>query len=189
MASAVFAADIEIYAVSHGYHSGIVIPKRYINIDYLENANEFLYAKYIEIGFGDKEYYMLENDPTLFQGAKALFWSGGSVMHVVKINNNLKKTFPESNIYKLKATEGTLRLLNKYIFESFKYQDRKNPPLGKSRYLSGNFYDGSQTFSILNTCNTWVAKALEYAGYNINPAFVTTQYSLEILISYISEKI
>jgi uncharacterized protein (TIGR02117 family) len=183
-----FSVDLEMYVISHGHHSGIILSRKDINLDYIENSNDYSYAQFIEFGFGDKEYYMSEDDPTLLQGAEALFWSSGSVMHVVKINDSLKRTFPESNIYRLKANRENIRLLNRYIFESFKYHDRKNPPLGKSLYLDGNFYDGSQTFSALNTCNTWVANALQYAGYDINPSFVTTQYSLEVRLSAISEK-
>ena len=144
----------------------------------LINSKKLLDAKYLEFGFGDKEYYM-SNNPSTIQGIRALLWPTRSVMQVVKINKDLKKTFPESKIYRLKITEKKLRLLNEFIFRSFKTQNKKKYPIGKSLYLDGYFYEGHQDFYIFNTCNTWVAKALKVSRYDINPYFIFTQGSLE----------
>ena len=182
------ANDIEIYVVSHGYHSGIVLPRKHIKVDYLINSKKLLEAKYLEFGFGDMEYYM-SNNPSTIQGIRALLWPTESVMQVVKINKDLKKTFPESKIYRLKITKKKLRLLNEFIFRSFKTQNKKKYPIGKSFYLDGYFYEGHQDFYIFNTCNTWVAKALKVSGYDINPYFIFTQCSLERSLLRIAEQI
>jgi len=182
-----FADEMEIYVVSHRHHSGIVISGDYIRLNYLENSEKFLNAKYIEFGYGDRAYYMSSSEPGFLKGFNALFWPTESVIHVVRIDKNLKETFPTSKIFRIKVTEKKLRLLKKYIFESFKYQDKMNKPLGKGQYLDSYFYAGSRDFYLFNTCNTWVAEALKYSGYDINPYFVIKQGSLEHSISHISE--
>ena len=187
MANAAFADDMAIYVVSHRHHSGIVIPGDYIKLNYLENSKEFLNAKYIEFGYGDRDYYM-SSVKSFFLGVSALFWPTESVVHVVRIDKNLKEAFPTSKIYRIKITEEKLKLLKRYIFESFKFQDSMNKPLGKGQYLESYFYAGSRDFYVFNTCNTWVAKALEYSGYNVNTYFLTTQSALERSISHITEK-
>ncbi|HJO92768.1 MAG TPA: DUF2459 domain-containing protein [Victivallales bacterium] len=180
------AKKITIFVVSHRHHSGIVIPGNYVKLNYLKNSKSFLHAKYIEFGYGDRNYYMSTN-PGLSQGITALFWPTESVIHVVIINKSLEKIFPSSKIYKIRITEEKLRLLNKYIFDSFKYQNKNNPPIAKGRYLNSYFYAGSRNFYIFNTCNTWVAKALKYSGYNINPYFIASQSSLENSLKRISD--
>jgi uncharacterized protein (TIGR02117 family) len=186
MVNATFAVDIEIYVVSHRYHSGIVIPGDYIKLNYLNNSKKFLNAEFIEFGYGDRDYYM-STDPSVFQGMNALFLPTESVVHVVRIDKSLEETFPASKLFRIKITEKKLGLLKRYIFESFKYRNIKNKPVGKGKYPDSYFYAGSRDFYVFNTCNSWVAKALKYSGYDIHPNFITTQGSLERRISHISE--
>ena len=181
-----FADKMAIYVVSHSHHSGIVIPGDYIKLNYLTNSDKFLNAKYIEFGYGDRDYYM-SPDAGVFMGISALLWPTESVIHVVRIDKSLEETFPTSKIFRIKITEKKLSLLKRYIFESFKYQSIMNKPLGKGQYLDSYFYAGSRDFYIFNTCNTWVAEALEYSGYDVNPYFITTQGSLKRSISHIAE--
>lgn len=134
-------------------------------------------AKYIEIGFGDKRYYMSEN-PGFSTGVPAILLPTKSVMHVVKISQPLKQTFPYSRVFNIPVSQNQLRLLLQYIRNSFLIQNNEVSPIGNSLYLEGNFYNGKLKFHLFNTCHTWVAKALKHAGLKINPSLVITDNAL-----------
>ena len=54
-------------------------------------------------------------------------------------------------------------------------QDSRVIRLGRSQYSSGWFYRAEGAFSVRNTCNTWVAKALAQAGYPISTSAVRAE--------------
>ena len=172
-----YGDNTNIYVVIHDFHSGIVIKKSDISLNYLSNVMSFDNAKYIEIGFGDKRYYMSEN-PGFSTGVPAILLPTKSVMHVVKISQPLKQTFPYSRVFNIPVSQNQLRLLLQYIRNSFLIQNNEVSPIGNSLYLEGNFYNGKLKFHLFNTCHTWVAKALKHAGLNINPSLVNTDNAL-----------
>ena len=172
-----YGNNTDIYVVIHDFHSGVVIKKSDISLDYLSNVESFDNAKYIEIGFGDKKYYMSEN-PGISTGATALLKPTGSVMHVVKITQSVQQTFPYSKVFNITVSQSQLFLLLQYIRESFLIENDKVLPIGDSLYLEGNFYNGKLKFHLFNTCNTWVAKALKHAGLDIKPFLVITNDEL-----------
>ena len=92
--SLAYGAEHVIYIVTHEFHAGIIFSKSDISLDYLSNADFYDDAAYIEIGFGDKEYYMAE-EPGVIAGARALLLPTQSVLHVVKFNLPPQTTFPK----------------------------------------------------------------------------------------------
>jgi hypothetical protein len=49
---------------------------------------------------------------------------------------------------------------------------------GSGLYGESSFYDAVGTYTILNTCNTWTARGLKSAGYDISTAFKATAGSV-----------
>ena len=47
-----------IYLVSHGWHAGIVVKRADIPPGTWPQHNDFPEAEYLEVGWGDKDYYM-----------------------------------------------------------------------------------------------------------------------------------
>jgi hypothetical protein len=51
-------------------------------------------------------------------------------------------------------------------------------PASPSLFPSSRFYPATPKFSLLRTCNTWVAEALESAGVPVSPRMVITAGNL-----------
>lgn len=174
-------AEVEnnIYVICSGKHSGLVLPEKNADITYLANKDKYNNEKYIEYGFGDKEYYMSPKPPSIFLGIRAVLWPTQSVIRVSKADLKFDKKDNTIKLYPIKIDKIRLARLNKYIKDSFKLTDGKAHSIGYSSYGDGNFYSGTRNFYLFNTCNSWVVKALNFAGYDISTWFVITRYDLE----------
>jgi uncharacterized protein (TIGR02117 family) len=166
------------YAVSNGWHTGVIVPAQRINAllpgikarfikSNVDAANE---PAYYEIGWGDQGFYEAKEITTLI-AVQALFKSPGSVMHVVAVKNPAKE-FSNSQLVKFCINEEQLLNLEKFIVGSFAY-DAKSNIISRRPGLYGDsqFYKASGTYHFLNSCNTWAAKALRSAGFDISPTF------------------
>ena len=176
------------YAVSNGWHVGLVVPAGRMNALMPELKKRFDNAKassagvspspsspsrspaYYEIGWGDRGFYEAKEITTLM-AVQALFNSPGTVMHVVAVHHP-DKAFGRSHITKFCLTEAQLTNLETFIVNSFAKNTADNiisrrPGL----YGDSQFYEGAGTYHFLNSCNTWAAKALRSAGFDISPTF------------------
>lgn len=159
-----------IYLVSHGWHTGIVIKRAELPVSLLPERRDFPEAEYLEFGWGDREFYQTPAF-SLALALKAAFMSSGSVLHVAGFGSEVTHYFPASEIVEFKLSRQGFERLVGYIHESFA---RAGPealaPLGPGLYGESQFYRARGTFHLLNTCNTWAAKALAAAGYPLSPA-------------------
>ena len=175
------------FAVSNGWHVGLVVPAGRMNALMPELKKRFDNAKttsagvspspspsrspaYYEIGWGDQGFYEAKEITTL-TALQAMFNSLGSVMHVVAVHDPAK-TFGRSQLTKFCLTEAQLTNLEIFIVNSFAKNTTENiisrrPGL----YGDSEFYEGAGTYHFLNSCNTWAAKALRSAGFDISPTF------------------
>lgn len=168
----------EAYAVSNGWHTGVIVPAERINtlIPGIKNrfkvSNNALYstAAYYEIGWGDRGFYEAK-EITALMSLQALFNSSGSVMHVVAVNDPAKE-FAGSQMVKFCLNEAQLASLEKFIVSSF-VQDAQGQIISRRPGLYGDsqFFEGAGTYHFLNSCNTWAAKALRSAGFDLSPTF------------------
>lgn len=173
--------DYVAYAVSNGWHVGVVVPAGRINAllpdikkrfekTTANSAGVMQEASYYEIGWGDRGFYEAKEITTLM-AVKALFNSPGSVMHVVAVHNPLR-AFGRSQLTKFCLNEAQLTNLETFIVNSFTKNEAGNiisrrPGL----YGDSQFFEAAGTYHFLNSCNTWAAKALRSAGFDIKPTF------------------
>ena len=172
------------YAVSNGWHVGVVVPAGRINAllpdikkrfekTTANSAEVMQEANYYEIGWGDRGFYEAKEITTLM-AVQAMFNSSGSVMHVVAVHN-LAKAFANTKtnqLVKFCLNEAQLTNLETFIVNSFTKNETDNiisrrPGL----YGDSQFFEASGTYHFLNSCNTWAAKALRSAGFDISPTF------------------
>lgn len=169
---------VVIYLVSHGWHTGFVVPAGSIQ-DQLPGLKErFADTPFIEFGWGDKDFYQAKEITTGLT-LKALFWPTKSVIHTVAVPVKVDKYFPNSQVKKLCLSAGEYFSLIRYISASFyKNASGKIFELGNGIYGNSQFYKGVGNFYLLNTCNTWTAKGLNSAGMGISPVFKLTADSI-----------
>ena len=167
-----------IYLVSHGWHAGIVVNRADIPPGTWLQHNDFPEAEYLEVGWGDKDYYMTP-EPHLGITLKAGLLPSASVLHIVGFSGPVTRYFPYSEVIRVELSEPGLKQLCTYIENSYARDEvGLSQSLGPALYGDGRFYLSQETYHAFNTCNVWTARALRYAGCPITPAATLSVDSL-----------
>lgn len=167
-----------IYLVSHGWHAGIVVKRMDIPPGTWPQHNDFPEAEYLEVGWGDKDYYMTPS-PHLGITLKAGLLPSASVLHIVGFSGSVMRYFPHSEVIRIDLSEAGFERLCSYLENSYARDEAGlSQPLGPSLYGKGQFYLSQETYHAFNTCNVWTARALRDAGCPITPAANVTVDSL-----------
>ena len=167
-----------IYLVSHGWHAGIVLLRTDISESIWPATVEFSDAQYLEIGWGDRDFYQTP-DPHLGLILKAALLPTASVLHIVGFNEPVQTYFPYSEIIKIELSSVGFKYLTHAIVSSFATDKAGNiTSLGPGLYGNSRFYKSSETYHLFNTCNVWTARALRAAELPITPATVIRVESL-----------
>lgn len=158
-----------IYIVSHGWHTGIVLRRGDVQPDRWPEAADFSDAEYIEVGWGDRDYYRA-SDPGPWLAFKAAVWPTPGVLHVVGFRGSVSAYFPASEVVALAVSESGLERLSTLIGASHERDaSGRSAPLGPALYGQGRFYSSRERFHLFRTCNVWTAQALIAAGVDVSP--------------------
>lgn len=167
-----------VFIVHDSWHAAIVLRKEQLSDAALPELVDFPDARFIEFSWGDKDYFPDPNSG-FFMALKAAFWSSGSVLHLVGFDEALGKVYPRAEIIELRLSTPALERLIGYISQSVsRPQGQGRAPASAGLYSYSRFYPSSAKFSALNTCNTWVARALQHAGLPISPGGVISAAQL-----------
>jgi uncharacterized protein (TIGR02117 family) len=167
-----------VFIVHDAWHAAIVIRKMDIPTVVLPELRDFPSAEYLEFSWGDRDYFPAP-DGGLGLALKAAFWSSGSVLHVVGFKDAVENVYPGADIIAITLSEEGFQRLIKFISETFSRPHSPAPAEARPGLFSnGRFYSAEGKFSLLRTCNTWVAEALSTAGLPINPGYVITAGNL-----------
>ncbi len=166
-----------IFAVSHGWHVGLVLPAAPLMAQLPALKERFANASYFEIGWGDKGFYQSE-DITASLILQAMLSSTGAVMHVVSLPPSADApfdTFTSSEVVEFCASERELASLNQFVQHSFlKTRADRVIPTKPGIYGNSQFYEAAGRFHLFNTCNKWVAKGLLSMGLSVDPMLALT---------------
>lgn len=164
------APSKNIYLVSHGWHAGIVIQ----HVDVPEgicilHERDFPEAKYLEVGWGDQDFYQAP-EPTLGMKLKAALLPTKSVLHVVGFSDFVRNYFPNSEIIEIALSYEGFERLCTYIEQSYARDERGDfRALGPGLYGNSQFYESKERYHLFKTCNVWTARALRAAGAPVAP--------------------
>ncbi|KQT71348.1 hypothetical protein ASG51_10405 [Methylobacterium sp. Leaf465] len=177
------ADSIGIALVSHGWHSGLVLPRAALTgagsgPALASIATQFRAYPQIEFGWGEARFYRAT--PTLAQfdlglALAALFTPGGraGVVQVVGLERPVRDSFPYSDLVPLRVSKPGLARLLARLEGSFRLVDGQPAAGGPGLYGPSLFYDGAGRFSYANVCNHWAARLLHAAGLPITPVLDT----------------
>lgn len=167
-----------VHVVNHGWHASLIIPANHLNQEIPELRERFGTAAYYEVGWGDREFYQAQ-DPTIGLGLQALFRSKGSVVHVVAIPHSPAREFNRLEVISTCLTKQEMSSVSEFLANSFSHSHR-GPLVRLKQGLYGNsqFYAGKGRYSLLNTCNTWIARGLQSAGMHLSPSLILTSGSV-----------
>ncbi len=158
----------KIAITNHGWHTGIVLSAQdavEIMPFLLEKFGE---APFIEFGWGDRGFYQAQ-DITIGLALQAILWPTDSVVHVVAVYSNPEVYFAGSQVFELELTNSQLKSLRQFISNSFFHDSNERVvKTVKGVYGHSQFYQGEGTYHLFNTCNTWTAKGLKSAGFDLS---------------------
>lgn len=164
------AARRAVDVVSNGWHTAIVVP-RADAAGLLPEAGDFPGATFLEIGWGDRDYYQAPEATTGLALAAALTPTP-AVLHVAP-----RGRAPPAGveIIRVMLTEAGLGRLVTAIAGSFvRPKDGRAVPIGPGLAPGSRFYHARGTFHLFNTCNTWTARMLRAGGLAIEPSGIVT---------------
>jgi len=178
---------VEIFVVSHGYHSGLVLPRETLaeaagrrgDAALVTVSQRFAGFHWLEVGWGDEGFYRHVPDAaalTFGLAIRALFRPGNpSVVHVVGFPGHPREVFARSDLVRIElSSRGWARMLDG-LEASFDKGDggAALEPLGPGLYGPSLFYRGTEAFHVFNVCNHWVARLLSAAGVPTAPVLAT----------------
>lgn len=163
--------DIDIYLISNGFHSDIVVPIKSEEMDWseiikykhtLSNDSSF---KFIAFGWGDRNFYL--ETPTWSHlkydvAFQALFFLNRSAIHATFFYNMFES---ESCIKISINSQNYMKLIEYIIGELIFDKNGKVLQIENLQYDNNDaFYEAKGSFTLFYTCNTWVNEALKTAN-------------------------
>ncbi len=164
--------------VGHGWHSGIVIRRDQIPIEAWPEHVRFPLARFLEVGWGDRAFYR-SPDAGAGLALRAAFASGGSVLHVAGLGQPPAEVFTRAEIVAVELSGRAVEALTRFVSRAYARDASGDPiDLGPGLYPGSRFYAATGRYSLLYTCNSWIAEALRAAGCPITPAWALTAGNL-----------
>ncbi|MFO7828674.1 MAG: DUF2459 domain-containing protein [Bacteroidales bacterium] len=164
----------EIYVVKYEWHTGVIF-KRDEAVKYFPALqNDFSEFEYIDVGWGDKDFYMAEEE-TFWLAFKAGMLPTKSALHISAINDNPEIHYRGFEMVKITLNEENFKNLIQYFNRSFTLDENgQNIKLKNGLKKNSQFYLSNEKYYIFKTCNNWIAKGLKRAGVRIRPFFAFT---------------
>ncbi|MCX7901771.1 MAG: DUF2459 domain-containing protein, partial [Burkholderiaceae bacterium] len=122
-----------IYLVHHGKHTGIALAAEELPADF-PPRRDFPGARYFEIGWGDRDYYM-HPDPGVWLALRAALWPTPAALHVAALQEPPPLAFPSLQVLALPVSERAWRTVVDYVSASFERAADGGPrALGPGQY-------------------------------------------------------
>lgn len=167
-----------VFIVHNSWHASIVLRKEHLTGAALPELADFPESRFIEFSWGDRDFFPDPNAGVL-TALKAALWSSGSVLHLVGFSENVETFYRGAEVIELRLSAPAYARLVEYISRSFARQDANGrAPASPGLFAYSRFYPSTEKFSLVKTCNTWVAVALQFAGVPVSPGLVLTAAQL-----------
>jgi len=155
-----------VYVLNYSYHSGFLIEVNEKTKTQIPALSHFDSYKYVDIGWGDSEFYRSQEsfDPIL--AFRAAFFPTNSTVRIEGINlpiSTLKNTYNYLILFNL--NDSNYNILLNHINSSIIYDEQMNAKAIEKRENGRiTFFASPMTYHILYTCNTWIASGLVKSG-------------------------
>lgn len=160
--------DHAFYVGSRHLHSSITveraaIPKGAWPSGVVEHT--FRGCRYIEIGWGDADFYMARH-PTVLTALDAVFLPGPSVLLLVGLDPPLTRALPWGHLVRVPCTAQEFDRLCQEIGASFQLDEKGNTKVvGTGLYgRTSRFYAAKGSYSAVQTCNSWTTRTIRAGG-------------------------
>jgi len=181
--------EIDIYILTNGVHTDLVVPtvSEQINwfekIEHWESAIDSASYNYLAIGWGDKGFYL--NTPSWAElkastAAKAVVgWSGTAIHATFYVE------MPENErCRKIRISNEQYDRLIEFICKGFELgSDGQFSKIetDANKGIRDAFYEGKGRYTLFNTCNSWTNRGLKACGQK---ACLWTAFQEPIFLKY-----
>jgi uncharacterized protein (TIGR02117 family) len=166
------SADVDIYIMTNGVHTDIVVPVKNNQADWarevkFENTvGKDTTARYVGFGWGDKGFYL--NTPTWAQLKFSVAFKAATGLSSSAIHATYHKKVLESpSCKKIPISKEQYSRLVAYINKSFKLDAAGHVVNIKTTANYDDtdaFYEANRRYNLFYTCNTWANNALKACG-------------------------
>lgn len=154
------------YMTNNGLHTHFIFPRNDVisRAPYLKDY--FPNADLLQLGWGDYHYY---GNPmqSRWMGLKALFLPTSAVLGILGLRD-LDEVHINTNIYEIAVEKLGWNKIIDFICSHLKRDSLYQLNLVRINHDNEHFFAAYGTYSILNTCNTWSARALNSAGLSLH---------------------
>jgi uncharacterized protein (TIGR02117 family) len=165
---------LPVWVIDHGWHTAIVVRRSDVDQTIWPEAGDFAETALVEVAWGDREFYMAE-DATAWLAVNAAFFTSGSVLHVAGLRDPIVTGPAASAGVELSVSRRGFDAMTKLFHDEYQRDgDGRSIRLGHGLYGTSWFYAARSRYHLFNTCNTWVARALQRAGLDVAPAGTLT---------------
>lgn len=169
-----------VYLIKSRWHTGLIFKVDDIAINNIVALKLFRNFNYVDIGWGDRDFYQSPKDFDLYLAFKALFIPTESVVRIEGYNYGIEDIISYSDYcIKFQFNNNELTNLLKFVDSTFSRGD-KNKLIITLKRAGGNiiFFKSKYSYHVFETCNKWVAKGFVAAGFDISPTWVITAENL-----------
>jgi uncharacterized protein (TIGR02117 family) len=165
---------VGIWVLDHGWHTAIVVRRADVERALWPEVDDFPEATFVEVALGDRDFYMA-TPPSAWLAIKAAIRTSGSVLHVVGFNSPPATSFLGAEIVELRLPPPGFAALTRFVSDEYQRDEARRPVrLAPGLHGASWFYAARSPYHLFNTCNTWVARALQAGGLPVTPAGTVT---------------
>jgi hypothetical protein len=162
---------VAVYAVSNGFHGGLVAPREAVEAAGLPSFG----APWVEIGWGEARAYQAPK-LTLGNVLGVIFAPGPSTLLIAPLRDRPDRLWGEAAAEFGVSREGMASLMRDVAAEAERDDQGRLVVLSEAR--GGQFVAARSRFRVWRMCNAWAAERLKAAGVTLKPGRVFTAGAL-----------
>jgi uncharacterized protein (TIGR02117 family) len=165
---------LAVYVVRRGWHVDVGVASADVLPALQPLSGAFEGSQFLLFGFGDRRYLLHPNAGTIV----AALWPGAALVMVTGVHApQPQDIFGDENVVRLDVTPQQMSDLQSFIAHSFAQHEGALVPVVPGPF-TGAYYESSQRYSAVHTCNTWAAQALQAARLPIDSSGVEFAWQL-----------
>jgi len=160
--------SVMVFLAKDNWHTGIILQINEFTVENLPVLKHFDSYKYVDIGWGDEDFYQTPGFD-LYYAAKAILVPSSSVIRIGGYNFNIEQIINwRDYAIKFIITKNQLLEMLKFINNSLLLnQNNEHIAINNEEPSSVIFFKSTLKYHALRTCNTWAAEAFKATGMNI----------------------
>lgn len=163
-----------VWLVQHGWHTRVAVQRRDVDPAAWPESGDLGDAAHLEVGWGDAAFYPAE-DPGVFLALNAALRPTPAVLYVRALDPPPPAAYPGQRVVRLDVSDRGFERLIRFIHDSYARDAQARAVLAAPGPDARSvFYAATGRYHLLNTSNTWSARALRAAGAPVAPRWTIT---------------